>query len=67
MSDRIEITSTDLLASLAEECRKMVDASGIDGGNGKGWEQYDGLMVELRRRLKAAEFYLANSGDKSER
>jgi hypothetical protein len=58
-SDGMEITSTDLLASLVEECRKLVDASGLEGGGG-GWETYDGLMTELRKRLKAAESYLAN-------
>lgn len=31
-SGRMEITSTDLLASLAAECRKLVDASGLEDG-----------------------------------
>jgi hypothetical protein len=60
-SDGMEITSTNLLASLVEECRKLVDASGLEGSGGSGWETYDGLMTELRKRLKAAESYLANA------
>jgi hypothetical protein len=57
-----ESRSADLLASLVEECRKLVDASGLEGGVGGGWETYDGLMTELRKRLKAAESYLADAG-----
>lgn len=57
----MEITSADLLASLAEECRRMVDASGLEGGHGGGWETFDGQMVELRKRLKAAESHLAKT------
>jgi len=56
----MEITSTDLLASLVEECRKLVDASGLEGGAGGGWDAYDDLLTELRKRLKASESHLAN-------
>jgi hypothetical protein len=59
-SDGMEIASTDLLASLATECRKLVDASGLEDGQGGGWESYDCLLTELRKRLNAAEFHLAN-------
>ena len=55
---KVDGTSTGLLASLAEECRKMIDASGLDGGQGGGWKKYDGQMVELRKRLKKAEAHL---------
>jgi len=57
----MEITSTDLLASLVEECRKLVDASGLEGGAGGGWDAYDDLLTELRKRLKASESHLANA------
>ena len=53
-------TSTDLLSSLTEECRRMIDASGLEDGPGGGWEKYDCLMVELRKRLKVAESHLAD-------
>jgi len=56
--NEMEITSTALLASLAEECRKLIDASGLEGCGGGGWETYDGLMTELRKRLKASEAHL---------
>jgi hypothetical protein len=59
-SERIEITATDLLARLAGECRKLVDASGLEDGQGGGWESYDCLLVELRTLLKAAEVHLAH-------
>ena len=59
-SGRMEITSTDLLASLAAECRKLVDASGLEDGPGGGWESYDCLLTEFRKRLKEAESHLAN-------
>jgi hypothetical protein len=59
-----ESRSADLLVSLVEECRKLIDATGLEGGGGGGWEAYDGLMTELRKRLKAAESYLANAGGK---
>jgi hypothetical protein len=32
----MKITSTDLLARLVEECRRMIDASGLEGGSGGG-------------------------------
>jgi len=54
-----EITATGLLRGLSEECRRMVDASGLEDGTGGGWENYDCLMRELRKRLKTAESYLA--------
>jgi hypothetical protein len=61
-SGGVEITSTGLLASLAEECRNLIDASGLEGdGRGGGWGTYDGLMTELRKQLKAAESHLANA------
>jgi hypothetical protein len=56
----MEITSTDLLASLAAECRKLVDASGLEDGQGGGWESYDCQLTEFRKRLKEAESHLAN-------
>ena len=59
-SGRMEITSTDLLASLAAECRKLVDASGLEDGPGGGWESYDCQLTEFRKRLKEAESHLAN-------
>jgi hypothetical protein len=59
--EHLPVCSDGLLESLVEECRKLVDASGLEGGRGNGWETYDGLMTELRKRLKAAESYLANS------
>ena len=54
-------SSDALLASLATECRKLVDASGLEDGPGGGWESYDCLLTELRKRLKAVEFHLANT------
>lgn len=35
MSERMELTSTDLLVSLVEECRKLVDVSGLEDGGGR--------------------------------
>jgi len=56
-----EQSSNVLLASLATECRRLVDASGLEDGPGGGWETYDCLLTELRTRLKAAEVHLANT------
>jgi hypothetical protein len=58
--EHLPVYSGGVLESLVEECRKLVDASGLEGGRGSGWETYDSLMTELRKRLKAAESYLAN-------
>jgi len=41
-----------LLRAMTLEVQRLVDASGLENEDGKGWEGYDPQMTELRRLLK---------------
>ena len=47
-----------ILADLAMECRSLVNASGLEGGEGGGWDKHDPQLTDLRKYLGEAERHL---------
>lgn len=51
-------TPLTMLSKLTHECKALIDASGLDGGTGGGWEQYDPTLTRLRELVGEAKTVL---------